>query len=77
MVLIELPNGDWISPKAIAGVRVMVGDKLGPRVVIDTHHHYGHHLIEFDAPEAARTWAAEFGRKCAGAGQPEPPQSED
>lgn len=64
-MLIELPNGNWISPKAVAGVRVMVHDKLGPRVVIDTHQHYGHHMVEFDDAEAARMWAAEFGRKCA------------
>lgn len=69
-MLIQLPNGDWISPKAVAGVRVMVHDKLGPRVVIDAHQHYGHHMVEFDDAEAARAWAAEFGRKC-GRAKPE------
>lgn len=68
-MLIELPNGDWISPKTVAGVRVMVHDKFGPRVVIDTHQHCGHHIVEFNDADAARAWAAEFARKYA---RPEP-----
>lgn len=63
-MLIELPNGDWISPEAVAGVRVLTGDTLGPRVAIDTHRHHGHHPIESDDPEAARAWAAGFAREC-------------
>lgn len=66
-MLLKLPNGDWISPAVVVGVRVMLADKMGPRVVIDTTQQFGHHIIDFDLPEAARTWAGEFGRKCADA----------
>ncbi len=63
-MLVKMPNGDWINPEVVVGVRVMVGDKMGPRVVIDTRQNYGHHMIEFDNPEAARAWAKDFGLKC-------------
>lgn len=63
-MLMKLPSGDWINPATITGVRIMVGDKLGPRVVIDTVQNYGHHMIEFDNPEAARAWAEKFGQEC-------------
>lgn len=63
-MLVKMPNGDWINPEVVVGVRVMVGDKMGPRVVIDTRQHYGHHLLEFDDPEAARAWAEKFGQDC-------------
>jgi hypothetical protein len=63
-MLVKLINGDWINPSVVVGVRVLVGDKLGPRVVIDTTQNYGHHLLEFDTPEAARVWADGFGQQC-------------
>lgn len=63
-MLVKLPNGDWINPTTIAGVRLMVGDKLGPRAVIDTMQNYGQHEIEFDNPEASRVWAEKFGQEC-------------
>jgi hypothetical protein len=59
----QLPNGYWIELEAVIGVRLLVGDKLGPRVVLDTRQCSGHTLLEFDNPEAARAWAAEFGQK--------------
>ncbi len=71
--MIEPPNGDWISPEAVAGVRVLAGDTLGPRVAIDTHRHHAHHPIEFDNPETARAWAAGFARKCAPRRSTQPP----
>lgn len=71
-MFVKLPNGDWINPNAIAGVRVMVNDKLGPRVVIDTTQHCGHHMIEFDNPEAARAWAEKFGQDCNAVLAPHP-----
>jgi hypothetical protein len=63
-MLIKLPNGDWIAPSAIVGIRVMVDTHSGPRVVIDTTQHYGHHPIEFDNPEAARAYGEELGQRC-------------
>lgn len=63
MQLIELPNGDFIATSTVLGVRAMVNDKMGPRVLLDVSTAGGMVMIEFDDPEAARIWAREFSSK--------------
>lgn len=65
-MLIELPNRDWIDPKAVQGVRLITDsiEKYGPRVTIDACGQQGLHLIAFDDIEAAREWIKKFGADC-------------
>ncbi len=63
MALIELPSGDFIDPTIVRGVRPMIGDKMGPRVLVDVITRTEVIMVEFDLPEAAREWAREFAGK--------------
>lgn len=58
--LIELPDGNWIAPKAVRGVTVLVDARHGARVRLDTTNAVNLLLIEFDDAEAARGWARAF-----------------
>lgn len=62
--LIELPNGDWIAPDAMKGIRTIIDREHGPRVILDLAGGPGCLVVEFDTAEAARAWAAKFGREC-------------
>lgn len=62
-MLIELPSGEFISPKAVMGVRPMVHDKMGPRVLLDVTTATQVIMIEFDNRETALSWARDFASK--------------
>lgn len=63
-MLIELPDGNWIDPKAVTGVRVMDDVDHGPRVAIDTLGRPALHYFTFDDADAARGWVKQFGTDC-------------
>lgn len=60
MMLLELPNGDFISPMTVRGIRTIVGDDMGPRVLIDVTTAAQVIMVEFDNVETARRWAGTF-----------------
>ena len=63
-MLIELPNGDWVDPKAVQGVRLMNDKQFGPRVAIDAYGQSAHFFFHMDDAEAARAWVKDFCTKC-------------
>lgn len=59
MALIGLPNGYYIDPKTVVGVRPIINDNLSPRVLLNTTP--GQLIVlEFDLPESAKAWARDF-----------------
>lgn len=63
-MLIELPNGDWVDPGAVQGVRMMNDKQFGPRVVIDASGTQALYFFHMDDAEAARAWVKDFCSKC-------------
>lgn len=63
-MLIELPNGDWVDPNAVQGVRLANDKDYGPRVIIDAQGTQALYYFVMDDIEAARAWVADFARKC-------------
>jgi hypothetical protein len=57
-----LPNGDWIRPDTVAGFRVATDLSYGPRVILDSTVGVQTRVIDFDSADAARLWAAAFGK---------------
>jgi len=52
-MLIELPNGDWIDPSAVLGLRIDIAQAGRTRVVIDTRTPGISYSIEFDGIKEA------------------------
>lgn len=59
MPVIELPNGDYIDPRVVREIRVIVGDDLGPRGLIDTVAG-NTRIIGFEAAHEAYAWKHAF-----------------
>lgn len=63
-MLLELPDGNWIDPNSVQGIRILDDRELGPRIVIDAFGQHCLYLIRFDDIEAARGWLKKFGAEC-------------
>lgn len=64
-MLVELPSGDcYINPKTVVGIRVLVdtinGKAVASHVMLYLNGSLETVIIDFESPEAARTWAKEF-----------------
>ncbi len=69
----RLPNGDWINPAEVTGIRISYTrpDDASASVIVDTARLLGASIVYFPDEGRARQWSAEFAAVC---NVSEPPQ---
>jgi hypothetical protein len=63
MSLTELPNGHFVDLKTVQGVRPVIDERDGPRVLLDVSTNARTIMVNFDLLEAAREWARAIAAK--------------